>query len=111
MIEVRIGRGEGDHIREFRVSGHAGFDEAGKDIVCAAVSVLAQTAILGLEEHVGLNLDVEVNSGMLRCRLPEIEDYITRLRADAILESMVLGLQGIADEYEENIKVVVERNG
>lgn len=31
------------------VCGHANYDEYGKDIVCAGVSAIVQTAILGLD--------------------------------------------------------------
>lgn len=30
------------------ITGHAGFDEPGKDIVCSAVSAILQTAQIGL---------------------------------------------------------------
>lgn len=106
MIEVWFVRDDEDHIVEFRVSGHAGFDEYGADIVCAAVSILVQSAILGLEEHLNIEIDVKVVSGMIGCTISEIDDNIMRLRADAILETMLLGLQGIAEEYERNVKII-----
>ena len=36
------------HIVEFTLSGHTGAGERGSDIVCAALSAVSQTALLGL---------------------------------------------------------------
>ena len=36
---------------ELEIQGHAGFDEVGKDIVCAAISILSQTFIGCMEEE------------------------------------------------------------
>lgn len=47
MIKVYISQKEGDI--SIDVVGHAEYDEYGKDIVCAGVSAIVQTAILGLE--------------------------------------------------------------
>ena len=47
MIKVYISQKEGDV--SIDVVGHAEHDEYGKDIVCAGVSAIVQTTILGLE--------------------------------------------------------------
>ena len=51
MITVDLFKNEQGLITGYKVSGHAGFAAAGEDIVCGAVSVLTQTPILGLEQH------------------------------------------------------------
>jgi uncharacterized protein YsxB (DUF464 family) len=47
MIKVRVDMGSGDLTID--VKGHAGYAPHGQDIVCAAVSAIVQTAVLGLE--------------------------------------------------------------
>ena len=49
MIKIHIRRNEAQQIVACSINGHAGYDEHGYDIVCAAVSVLSCTAILGLQ--------------------------------------------------------------
>ena len=44
MIEIEIEKGK------IAVKGHAGYDEIGKDIVCAAVSTLFQALIASVKE-------------------------------------------------------------
>lgn len=47
MIKIYVSKKEGDV--SIDVVGHAEYDEYGKDIVCAGVSAIVQTALLGLE--------------------------------------------------------------
>ena len=57
----------------FTVEGHADFKPKGEDIVCAAVSVLTQTALLGLGKYIP-DTDYTIDdTGYLTCTLPEFE--------------------------------------
>jgi uncharacterized protein YsxB (DUF464 family) len=47
MINVDVKMKSGDMVID--VKGHAGYAPHGQDIVCAAVSAILQTAVLGLE--------------------------------------------------------------
>lgn len=78
----------------FSVRGHAGLAPRGRDIVCAAVSALTQAAVTGLEEHLGLHPRVRVGGGRLECDLAPGEEVDPRVQA--ILDTMVLGLRGVA---------------
>ena len=40
-----------DIIKGFEITGHADYDEHGKDIVCAAVSILAYTTVNSLDTY------------------------------------------------------------
>ena len=53
MIRVTL-HSRGDQITGFECRGHAGFDRAGRDIVCAAVSVLTTTCVNALETVAGV---------------------------------------------------------
>jgi len=50
MISISIYRNSKKDIEQFVVEGHAYAADPGQDIVCAAVSVLTQTTVLGLHE-------------------------------------------------------------
>nr|WP_221040378.1 ribosomal-processing cysteine protease Prp [Gelria sp. Kuro-4] len=90
-------------ITGFSVAGHAGTAPKGRDIVCAGVSALTQAAVLGLEEHLGLVPQVTVREGFLSCRLGEPGKKADA--AQAILEAMALGLEAMAEEYPDRIRV------
>lgn len=51
MINILLIKKNDDFIK-FRVFGHSGYDVLGKDIVCAAVSSVTQSIIIGLEKAV-----------------------------------------------------------
>lgn len=87
------------------MEGHAGFDIYGKDIVCAAVSVLAQTAAMGLERYLPGLAECDVGPGKLVCRLP---DNLTPEQADKaqlILGTMELGLEATAAGYGKYLRL------
>ncbi len=105
MIEAFIGRDEQGRLAGFHVSGHAGFARRGEDIVCAAVSALAQAALLGLLRHLRLPLRYEVADGRVACRLPPALSPTTAAAAEAILATMALGLREIAAQYPRYLRV------
>ncbi|MBA1335241.1 MAG: putative ribosomal protein [Firmicutes bacterium] len=107
MIKVKIKKDKNSHIIEYRVYGHAGFDEYGKDIVCSAVSALTQAVVIGLKEVAGIEIDYSVNGDALRCSLPPLEDY-KRREADILLNTMCLALDNIKSSYPSNLTVIEE---
>ena len=98
MIRIQIWRRATGSIDRFRLEGHSGYAPLGQDIVCAAVSALAQTAVLGLMSVVQMDVEVEVGEiGLLDCRIPRADrgSDATLDQQAAILETMVLGLREI----------------
>lgn len=83
-----------ERIRAFELSGHAGFANSGQDIVCAGVSALSIAACNGLELFLSAAPDVQVQDGLLRCRLPDLPEQELD-KAQWILQTMVLGIEQI----------------
>ena len=98
MTTVRIfeNKTEGTY-RAFEFFGHAGYGRNGKDIVCSAISILAFTTIESIENIVGddISVDSDEKSGLIRCT------FCKEPSKEAILlvDSMLLGLKKIRDEY------------
>jgi len=109
MIIVSVLRLHG-LIQGYTVRGHSGYRPPGEDIVCAAVSMLAQTTLLGLGRFIRKDLSYEVDdSGVLRCQLPDRMSKKEQLQAQAILETMVLGLKNVQENYSGYIRVFRRR--
>lgn len=89
MTLIEIFFDENEKIYGFRVKGHSGYAKKGEDIVCAAVSALTETALLGIGKHLKRRVDYEVKSGNLFMFLKEAPDDFT----EAVLETMLLGLE------------------
>ena len=64
MIKISVMRQDDDKIIGLSVEGHAGAGAYGQDIVCAAVSALAQSVILGLAQHLHRDVDYDVKPGI-----------------------------------------------
>lgn len=105
MIKIKIFRQQDEKVSGFSVSGHSGTAEYGKDIICAAVSALAQTALLGLGKHLHRRLDYKVTSGDLYMHLEDAADDLT----EAILETMILGLIEIENINPKSVRVSEHR--
>lgn len=102
MIEIRIFRDAQGAVVGFRVSGHARAAAHGKDIVCAAVSALTQTCLLGVGEYLGRDVDYHVASGNLSVELKQEPDALT----SAIFETMILGLTEIEKIHPKNVRIL-----
>ncbi len=95
MTKVSIERKFGK-IVAVSCDGHTGYGVEGEDIVCAALSSVVQTAVLGLMNVAGIPVKFTRGDGTLRLVLPELTQA-ERHDADMILETM---LTGVADLYE-----------
>ena len=104
MIEVGIKRNDGGHPVFVEIRGHALFAPCGSDIVCAAVSALAQTIIFALEDLVGLKPFVKMEEGYLLIALPsEIKTEQQMEKSFLLMETMLLGLKETARAYPRYI--------
>jgi uncharacterized protein YsxB (DUF464 family) len=113
MVKVQITRNRDGRVLTFLADGHAASSRRRTeyDLVCAALSAVMQTALLGLGEYVGLHDRLTYNiddDGWLYCQLPADLSDAERVRADAIIETMIIGLRSIASEYPEQITVEEE---
>lgn len=100
MIRVTLHEKEGE-ILSFECKGHAGFAEAGRDIVCAAVSVLTTTCVNALETVAGVRPQVEARSGLMLVSLPRGAGR----DAQVILKTLRQGLRDLREEYPEYLQL------
>ncbi len=96
-------------IRFFRVEGHAGFAQAGQDIVCAGVSALTVSAVNGLEKYLSVPPVYRAEDGFLECTLKRLTTDQDRLMARAILGAMLQGLEGIRESHASRFVMFEQR--
>jgi len=81
------------------ISGHANYDEYGKDIVCAAVSSTVITTVNGI-----LSIDktaIEVNeNGKLEIKILKNSDIV-----DKLINNMINLLTELQSDYKDNIDI------
>ncbi len=85
----------------FSAKGHTGFAYHGEDIVCSAVSVLTQTAVIGFREVLKLDISIRIKNGYLKCELPNIESNELWKQCQLIMNVLYSGLQAVLKEYGE----------
>jgi uncharacterized protein YsxB (DUF464 family) len=105
MINVEINRNYIGNIYKFKVEGHSGYAEAGRDVVCAVVSAVTQSVVLGLTEILGIRLNIIIDEGRLECELPEIFDSLVMEKSNILLETMLITLKQAVVEYPDFIKL------
>ncbi len=92
----------------FVISGHSGYEDAGKDIVCSAVSVLAENTVNAIEaftEDLVEKLDVDAHEGRIDFRLKTVSE-----KSALLLDALELGLSDISGSYASFVKVQVEED-
>jgi len=104
VIRARFTVRDGEVVA-FTLRGHAGRAPRGQDIVCAAVSALAQATVMGLEGVVGVAPEVEQSEGWLSCRLPEGLPDPQRREVQVLLRTLLLALRSIEAGYRDAVAV------
>ena len=96
MITITIFQNH-DQVTGFRCIGHAGYAEYGSDVVCAGVSILVINTINSTEafSSSSFQLETEEDSGLIDFEFDQSADH----NAALLINSMILGLQGIQSDY------------
>ncbi|NMB34817.1 MAG: ribosomal-processing cysteine protease Prp [Firmicutes bacterium] len=110
MIKIKVRRdGRGNPIG-LEIRGHALFAPQGGDIVCAAVSILAQTVVFALKDLVRLDFPAKIKEGYLSVSAPAAMEKKKADKFFLLMETMLLGLREIAFSYPDYVDYT-ERGG
>ena len=102
MIKIHIERDKENNIVKYYVNGHANAAQHGEDIVCASISILAQTTLLALHELLSIEILYDMRDGWLSCELPSLTKDL-REKANLILNTMLIGIKGTQGMYSNYI--------
>lgn len=103
MITITIVRNVEKAIIRFNVSGHAFYDDPGKDIVCAGVSAVTIGAINAIEKLTGLVPRATSKSGLLKAETPYSTDHLRNDQVQLLLEGMIVALESIVESYGKHV--------
>ena len=101
MITIKVREKNGSYV-EFISKGHAGYAEAGQDIVCAAVSALIITTVNSLEKFTDDKFDVQEKDGFVSIHF---RNDLSE-RGMLLMDSLLLGLTEIAGSYNNRYLTV-----
>jgi uncharacterized protein YsxB (DUF464 family) len=105
MITITIVRNVEKAIIRFTVSGHAFYNDPGKDIVCAGVSAVTIGAVNAIEKLTGLEPRAISESGLLKAETPHSTDPQRNDQVQLLLEGMVAALESIVESYGKYVKI------
>jgi hypothetical protein len=101
MIKITFTKCDG-LITGFECKGHSMTAESGQDIVCAFVSSACFMTANTVTEIIGLDADASATDGYMRLEINE-----SPIKAQDILNGMVLHLNELQKDYPDNIKVII----
>ena len=100
MIKIKINYND-SFIKDFKVSGHANYDEYGKDIVCASVSSIVITSV---------NLVLKLNDKALLVKQAEGLIDVKVLIEDDTINKVLLNMKDMLEElskdYKKHVKII-----
>lgn len=95
-----------ENIVGFKIEGHSGYGSVGNDIVCAAISTIAQATARGITDVLGIDAEEETNEakGYMSFLMDLVPD--SRLaHAQTLLKTMELTLKDIQWQYKNFLQV------
>lgn len=110
MTVIKIKK-QNDKIVCVECSGHTGFAPSGKDIVCAGLSCIIQTAVSSIKKLTDIDSKYVVNieSGYLKFELCNFDSTSQAFHdAQIILRSMLCGVEDLCSQYSKYIKLEVK---
>lgn len=103
MIRITIYKNSSGSNVGFKTSGHAEFAEFGKDIICSAVSAITINFVNSIEAFTNDRFKIKTGDGLLKFRFQKEPGPESKL----LMDSMILGLQGIQNDYKnEYIQII-----
>ncbi|MDE6664929.1 MAG: ribosomal-processing cysteine protease Prp [Ruminococcus sp.] len=100
MIRAEFYRSQG-FLTGFSFSGHSGYAEAGKDIVCAAVSSAVQL-IVNMLDGFGFAPDIEVGDNVIKCTLKKSGEDSSHM-----LDILKSHFEALLEEFPKTIKITI----
>lgn len=88
-----------------KVEGHAGYDEEGKDIVCASASILAYTLAQMLSyfgERVEADVNLEIGNTTILCKCKDYRGFVKTVHAFNFAET---GYQLLEHNYPQYVRL------
>ncbi|MDY5576300.1 MAG: ribosomal-processing cysteine protease Prp [Lachnospiraceae bacterium] len=106
MIQATFFKDSEGNYKGFSLLGHAGYDEAGKDIVCASVSILAISTVNSIEQITKDDIQyyTDEETGCLTCSFPGKINKGSKL----LIDSFLFNLKQLRKDYKKYIKISIK---
>ena len=103
MVRLTVIRERGTPVG-FELTGHADQGAYGEDIVCAGISAITETALLGITDVLKLDAAWTHESGHMRCELSRETAPEDMDKAAIVFNTMIAGLKSLQQAYPKSLK-------
>ena len=103
MVKVIVFREQGTVVG-FELTGHADQGAYGEDIVCAGISAITETALLGITDVLKLDAAWTREDGHLVCELSRDSAGEDLEKAAIVFNTMIAGLTSLQQAYPKSLK-------
>ena len=103
MVRVTVLREQGTPVG-FELNGHANEGAYGEDIVCAGISAITETALLGITDVLQLDAAMAREEGHVRCELSRETSPEDVKKAAIVFNTMIAGLTSLQQGYPKSLK-------
>ena len=103
MVHVTVIREQGTPVG-FELTGHADQGAYGEDIVCAGISAITETALLGITDVLKLDAATAREEGRLGCVLSRETAGEDLEKAAIVFNTMIAGLASLQQAYPKSLK-------
>lgn len=108
MTKIKVKK-QGDFIYYLELDGHTDYNVEGEDIVCAGISCIAQTAVLGIFNVAKVNASFQRDEerGFLQLVIPFDISQSQKDKCNCILQTAVLGFADMVEGFSDFIEMEV----
>lgn len=108
MTDIKFFKKDGIFVG-FECSGHTGFDINGKDILCATISGLTQSIVLGLKDVCKINIKFkrQERSGYILVELPKNINDNQLDKSQVLFKTLYLSIKDLCEGYSNYISMEV----
>ncbi len=109
MTKVTVFK-SGDTYQKIVCDGHAGFGVEGEDIVCAALSSIVNTAVLGFSAVAGANMKLvrDDKIPLIEIEVPSALPNDVAHDVQVIFATLMCGISDLHSEYSDFIELEVK---
>ena len=111
MVKITFFKRDGIYYG-FRETGHAGFDEAGKDIVCAAISAMTMLVINAIEVSYASDVEYSIDEDTADIEVRAFgalpansDDEKKQYAISGLIQAYFLQLVDMIEDYDEYLDV------
>lgn len=89
-----------DEIKGFKINGHAGYEDYGKDIACASVSSAIQMASNAITDVFGFEAEISANNNTVFLKTNSSDIILQKL-----YKALIIQLELLSQDFNETIKI------